>query len=102
MLNTKLDFHSASNIHFFSSLKQYMQSMGGHVAPLGHLVLFSSQSVFALNHQCCMLNRISKYKIIVFGLTGLVTWCSNPQSRALEASMLNYYTSNVVKKTLVR
>ena len=40
-LHAELDFYSAS------SLKQ--QSTGRHVAPLGHIILISSQPVFALS-----------------------------------------------------
>ena len=39
--HTELDFYSAS------SLKQ--QSAGRHVTPLGHIILISSQRVFALS-----------------------------------------------------
>ena len=42
--HTELDFYSAS------SLKQ--QSVGRHVAPLGHIILFPSQAVFALCAVC--------------------------------------------------
>ena len=30
---------------------------GGHVDPLGHIILIPSQSFFALSSECCMLNR---------------------------------------------
>jgi hypothetical protein len=44
----ELDFNSAS------SLKQ--QSVGRHVAPLGHIIKIPSQPVFALSPYCCMLS----------------------------------------------
>ena len=44
MEHNELDFYSAS------SLKQ--QSTNRHVAPLGHIILIPSQSVFALNPAC--------------------------------------------------
>ena len=40
-----LDQHAELNFYSASSLKQ--QSEGGHVAPLGHIILILSQPVFA-------------------------------------------------------
>jgi hypothetical protein len=46
--DAELEFYTAS------SLKQ--QSVGRHVAPLGHIILIPSQPVFALTPWCCVLN----------------------------------------------
>ena len=60
--HTELDFHSAS------PLKQ--QSAGRHVAPLWHIILITSQPVFALSPECCVLNgEATNTNFIVFGLT---------------------------------
>ena len=40
-----LDQHAQLDVYSVSSLKQ--QSAGRHVAPLGHIILISSQHVFA-------------------------------------------------------
>jgi hypothetical protein len=46
------------------------KSNNRHVAPLGHIILIPSQSVFLLFHECCTLSRQSTNTIcIVFGLT---------------------------------
>ena len=42
-----LDQHAELDFHRASSLKQ--QSAGRHVAPLGHIILIPSQSVFAFS-----------------------------------------------------
>jgi len=42
-----LDQHAELDIYSASSLKQ--QSVGKHVAPLGHIILITSQPVFALS-----------------------------------------------------
>ena len=42
-----LDQHAEMDFYGASSLKQ--QSAGRHVAPLGHIILISSQLVFALS-----------------------------------------------------
>jgi hypothetical protein len=42
-----LDQHAEFDFHFASSLKQ--QSVGRHVAPLGHIILIPSQPVFGLS-----------------------------------------------------
>ena len=54
--NKIIEFYSAS------SLKQ--QSVGRHVAPLGHIILIPSQPVFLLNDACLV-----ETNFIVFGLT---------------------------------
>ena len=41
-----LDQHDELDFYSSSSLKQ--QSAGGHVAPLGHIILIPRQQVFAL------------------------------------------------------
>jgi len=44
--------------------------MGRHVAPLGHIVLIPSQSVFALSPYCCVCSwEATNTNFIVFGLT---------------------------------
>jgi hypothetical protein len=43
----ELDQHAELDIYSASSLKQ--QSAGKHVAPLGHIILITSQLVFALS-----------------------------------------------------
>ena len=76
VLDQHADFYSVS------SLKQ--QSAGRHVTPLWHIILISSQPVFALPPWCCMLNgEAITTNFIVFGLTrpGL-------ELTALEASTL--------------
>jgi hypothetical protein len=45
-----LDQHAELDFYSASSLKQ--QSVGRHVPPLGHIILFPSQPVFALNAAC--------------------------------------------------
>ena len=42
-----LDQHNELDLYSAISLKQ--QSTGGHVAPLGHIILIPSQPVFALS-----------------------------------------------------
>ena len=42
-----LDQHAELDLHSASSLKQ--QSVGRHVAPLGHIILIPSHPVFALS-----------------------------------------------------
>ena len=50
------------------SLKQ--QSAGRYVAPLRHLIIKPTQSVFALNPSNCLLTRkAAKNIFIVFGLS---------------------------------
>ena len=53
------------DIYSASSLKQ--QSADRHVAPLGHIILIPSQSVFLLTAAC--LAEKQDIPIIVFGLT---------------------------------
>jgi hypothetical protein len=48
-----LDQHAELGFYSASSLKQ--QSVGRHVAPLGHIILIPSQPVFALSPYCCVL-----------------------------------------------
>jgi len=59
-----LDFNSVS------SLKQ--QSMGRHIAQLGHIILIPSQLVFAHSYvtpECCVVSWEATYtNFIVFGL----------------------------------
>jgi hypothetical protein len=59
-----IDQQAKFNFFSDSSLKQ---SAGRYVAPLKHIILIPSQSVFALSPQCAK-QRSSKYKFIVFGL----------------------------------
>ena len=49
-----LDQHAWLDFYSASSLKQ--QSMGRHVAPLGHIILIPSQPVFALSPSCLVLS----------------------------------------------
>jgi len=56
-----MDFYSAS------SLKQ--QSAGRHVAPLGHIILIPSQSVFALTPLFLLSGETTNTNFIIFGLT---------------------------------
>ena len=65
-----LDPHTQLDLHSASSLKQ--QSVGRHVAPLGHIIIMPSQPVFALSPECCVLSEEA----------------TNPRSTALEASTL--------------
>jgi hypothetical protein len=51
-----LDQYAELDFHIASSLKQ--QSVGRHIAPLGHIILIPNrQPVFALSPLCCMLSR---------------------------------------------
>ena len=57
-------------VGFYSASSLERQSANRHVAPLGHIILIPSQSVFLLFHECCTLSRQSTNTIcIVFGLT---------------------------------
>jgi hypothetical protein len=47
-----LDQHAELDFYSSSSPKQ---SVGRHVAPLGHIILIPSQPVFALSSYCCIL-----------------------------------------------
>jgi hypothetical protein len=58
MMSASLDFYCDS------LLKQ--QSVGRHDAPLGHIILISSQPVSALTPYCCVIS--GKHQIPLFGL----------------------------------
>ena len=58
-----LDQHAELNCYSASSLKQ--QSVGGHVAPLGHIIL--SQPVFALFSLMLLRGEETNTHFIVFG-----------------------------------
>jgi hypothetical protein len=63
-----LDQHVELDIYSASSLKQ--QSVGRHVAPLGHIIPTPSQPVFALTPYCCMLSgEATITNFLAFGLT---------------------------------
>jgi hypothetical protein len=62
------DQHTSWNFYGASPLKQ--QSVGRHVAPLRHGILFQSQPVFVLTPLCCVIGREAvNINLIVFGLT---------------------------------
>ena len=67
------------DLHCANSLRQ--QYMGGHVAPLRHIVPIPSQLVF------------TNTNFIVFGLTHLDL---NPHSTTLEANMPTIYTTDML------
>ena len=63
-----LDQHAELDFNSASSLKQ--QSADRHVAPLWHIILMTSQPVFALSPLCCVLRvEATNTNFIVFGLT---------------------------------
>ena len=63
-----LDQQAQFDLHNAGSQKQ--QSMGRHVTPLGHIILISSQPVFALTPQYCMVSKQAAYtNFIVFAMT---------------------------------
>ena len=41
--------HQRAELDFYSASSQKQQSAGRHVAPLGHIILITSQPVFALS-----------------------------------------------------
>jgi hypothetical protein len=63
-----LDQHAEFDFYSASSLKQ--QSVGRYVAPLGHIIMIPSQSVFALSPYCCVISgEVTNTNFIVCGLT---------------------------------
>ena len=81
-----MDFYSAS------SLKQ--QSAGRHIAPLGHIILISSQPVFAVTPYCCVLSGEATYtNFLVCGLTqpGL-----EPTIYRTRGEHVNHYATDAV------
>ena len=84
------------NIHFVLDQHSYLdlysagtqqQSAGGYVAPFGHIILISSQPVFALTPYWCMLS------VEATNTNFTVIWIDTieartPTSTPLEASML--------------
>ena len=77
-----------------SSLKQ--QSAGRHVAPLWHIILILSQTVFALYSQCCMLSREAiNTNFIVFGL---MRQRFKPTIYDTQGQHANHYTTDAVLK----
>jgi len=63
-----LDQHSELDFYSASSLKQ--QSADRHVVPLRHIILISSQPIFALTPKCSVLSgEATNTNFIVFGLT---------------------------------
>ena len=82
-----MDFHCAN------SLKQ--QSADRNVAPLGHIILISSQSVFALSSLCYVLNgEATNINLIVSGLTrsGL-----EPTIYRTQGEHANHHTTDALK-----
>jgi hypothetical protein len=66
-------------VAFYSANSLKQQSTDRYVTPLGHIILIPSQPVFAISPECFMLSwEVTNTNFIV----------SNPQSTALEASML--------------
>jgi hypothetical protein len=64
----QLDQHAELDFYSANSLTQL--SVGRHVAPLRHIILIPSQSVFALNPSCCVLSgEATNTNFKVFGLT---------------------------------
>jgi hypothetical protein len=62
LIVNEMDFYSAS------SHKQ--QSVDRHVGPLGHIILISSQPVFVLSPQCCVVSgEATNTNFLVFGWT---------------------------------
>jgi hypothetical protein len=43
-------------VGFFSASSLKQQSAGGHVAPIGHIILIPSKPVFALSPYLCVLS----------------------------------------------
>ena len=71
-------------IYSASSLKQ--QSADRHVVPVRHIILISSQPVFALSPLCCILRgEATNTYFLVFGLTQPG---SKPRSTTLQTSTL--------------
>ena len=78
-----LDQHAELYFYSASSLKQ--QSAGRHVAPLGHIILISSQSLLFLLNAACLAEKqqIPILYSLVWPDRG-----SNPRYTALEANTL--------------
>jgi hypothetical protein len=87
-----LDQHALLDFYSANSLKQ--QSADGYVAPLRHIVLIPSQSVFVLSpYKCCVLNGEATNKnVIVFGLTWSI------HLTQIQQSLDTYYLYNNVSK----
>jgi hypothetical protein len=47
------------------------QSMGRHVTPLGHIILFPSQPVLTLSSKCCVLNTEATNTNFIFFRVGV-------------------------------
>ena len=58
-----------AKLYFYSARSMKKQSAGGHVAPLGHIILNSSQIVFV--NAVCLAEKqqIQILNFVVFGLT---------------------------------
>ena len=94
-----LDQHAELDFFYSaSSLKQ--QSAGRYVAPLRHIILTSSQPVFALTPQCCVLSgEATNTNFLVFGLTRPGR---EPTIYRTGSEHANHYTIDVVDKQIVR
>jgi hypothetical protein len=44
-------------LDFYSAISQKQQTAGRHVAPPRHIILTTSQPVFALTSSCCVLSK---------------------------------------------
>ena len=91
-----LDQHAELDFYSASSLKQ--QSVGRHVAPLGHIILIPSQPVFALSSYCCGLSdEATNTNVIVFGLTKPGLKQTIYRTRGEHG---NHYATDAVKKNV--
>ena len=88
------DTHAELDFYSTSSLKQ--QSTGGHVAPLGHIILIPSQPVFALSPLCCVLSGEATNTIfsLWFDSTGART---HDLSHSRRARYNRHYATDAVR-----
>jgi hypothetical protein len=57
-------------LYFYIASSPKQQSAERHVAPLGHIILISSQPIFALSPKCCVLcGEATHTNFIFLGLT---------------------------------
>ena len=80
-------------LHSASSLKQH--STDRHVAPLGHIILISSQSVFDLSPYCCVIR--GEVTNINFIVVGLIQSGIKPRIYHTRIEHANHYTTDTIK-----